>query len=106
MIMIFWPLISQVFDQVFLWPQLLSITNEIYKAFDSSPSLDVREFFLNLSKAFDRIWHDGLMYKLKLAMDAKRFADDTSLYSIFHYSTASSVSLNDEYLTNWRGYLT
>ena len=45
--------------------QLLSITHEIYKAFDANPSLDVRGVFLDLSKAFDRVWHDGLMYKLK-----------------------------------------
>ena len=44
--------------------QLLSITHEIYKAFDANPSLDVRGVFLDLSKAFDRVWHDGLMYKL------------------------------------------
>ena len=46
--------------------QLLSITHEIYKAFYTNPSLDVREPFLDLSKAFDRVWHDGLMYKLKI----------------------------------------
>ena len=36
--------------------QLLSITHEIYKAFDANPSLEVRGVFLDLSKAF-------LMYK-------------------------------------------
>ena len=41
--------------------QLLSITHEIYKAFDANPSLEVREVFLDLSKAFDKVWHDGLM---------------------------------------------
>ena len=45
--------------------QLLSITHEIYKAFDANPSLDVRGFFPDLPKAFDRVWHDGFMYKLK-----------------------------------------
>ena len=45
--------------------QLLSITHEIYKAFDANPSLEVRGVFLDLSKAFDKVWHDGLMYKLK-----------------------------------------
>ena len=45
--------------------QILSITPEIYKTFDTNPSLDVRGVFLDLSKAFDRVWHDGLMYKLK-----------------------------------------
>ena len=45
--------------------QLLSITHEIYKTFDANPSLDIRGVFLDLSKAFDRVWHDGLTYKLK-----------------------------------------
>ena len=37
--------------------QLLSIT--------CNPPLDVRSVYLDISKAFDRIWHDGLIYKLK-----------------------------------------
>ena len=37
--------------------QLLSITHDIYKAFDGNPSLEVRGVFLDISKAFDRVWH-------------------------------------------------
>ena len=44
--------------------QLLSITHEIYSAFNFNPSLEVRAVFLDLSKAFDKVWHDGLVYKL------------------------------------------
>ena len=36
--------------------QLLSITREIYKAFDANPSLDVRGVFLDLSKNLHRVW--------------------------------------------------
>ena len=43
--------------------QLISITHEIYKSFDSKH--DVRAVFLDISKAFDRVWHEGLIYKLK-----------------------------------------
>ena len=45
--------------------QLVSITHEIYSAFDCNPSLEVRGVFLVLSKAFDKLWLDRLIYKLK-----------------------------------------
>ena len=45
--------------------QLIAITYNVFSAFDTNPSLEVRGVFLDLSKAFDRVWHDGLLYKLK-----------------------------------------
>ena len=45
--------------------QLILIVHEIYNAFDVNPSLEVRGVFLDISKAFDRVWHKGLLYKLK-----------------------------------------
>ena len=43
--------------------QLLSITHEIYRSFDDE--LEVRSVFLDVSKAFDKIWHEGVIFKLK-----------------------------------------
>ena len=45
--------------------QPLSITHKIYKAFDCNPLVDVRGTFLDISKSFEKVWHDSLIYKLK-----------------------------------------
>ena len=45
--------------------QLLSIIHEIQTAFDENPTVDVRGVFLDISKAFDKVWHDGVIFKLK-----------------------------------------
>ena len=41
--------------------QLLSITYEIFKSFDANPSLDICGIVLDISKAFDRVWHKVLI---------------------------------------------
>ena len=43
--------------------QLLSITHEIYKSFDDG--LEVSCVFLDISRAFDKVWHEGVIFKLK-----------------------------------------
>ena len=43
--------------------QLLSITHNICKSFDDG--YEVRGVFLDISKAFDKVWHDGLIFKLQ-----------------------------------------
>ena len=40
--------------------QLISITHEIYEALDAG--LEVRSVFLDISKAFDKVWHEGVLY--------------------------------------------
>ena len=43
--------------------QLLCITHDIYQSFDDG--LKTRAVFLDILKAFDKLWHEGLLYKLK-----------------------------------------
>ena len=43
--------------------QLLSITHKIYNSFDDR--IQFRDAFLDISKAFDKVWHEGLILKLK-----------------------------------------
>ena len=45
--------------------QLLLLIDEIHQAFENRNSLEVRAVFLDISKAFDKVWHDGLIFKLK-----------------------------------------
>ena len=45
--------------------QLLSIVHDIYASFDCNPPRDVRGIFLDISKAFDRVWHEELICKVK-----------------------------------------
>ena len=44
--------------------QLLSVVHDIHKSLDSNPPLEVREIFVDISKAFDKVWHDGFIYKI------------------------------------------
>ena len=43
--------------------QLVDIYNTFCKALDEGK--EVRAVFLDISKAFDRVWHESLLFKLK-----------------------------------------
>ena len=45
--------------------QLIELVNVIHKSFDKRGSYEVRSVFLDISKAFDKVWHEGLIFKLK-----------------------------------------
>ena len=45
--------------------QLLFLVHSIQNSFDHYDSREVRSVFLDISKAFDKVWHMGLIYKLK-----------------------------------------
>ena len=43
----------------------MSIVHEINSSFDCDPTIDVSGVFLDISKAFDKVWHEGILFKLK-----------------------------------------
>ena len=45
--------------------QLLPIVLNLYKAFNTYPSLETYCVFLDISKDFEKVWHEGLVFKLK-----------------------------------------
>ena len=60
-------LISQVFVHSILVQlnQLLSINHEIFSNFDCDPPKNICAVFLDISKAFGKIWLPGLIFKIK-----------------------------------------
>ena len=43
--------------------QLLSITTTIFESFEEYD--ETRAIFMDISKAFDKVWHDGFVLKLQ-----------------------------------------
>ena len=44
--------------------QLIDLVHDIQMSFDDRKCLEVRAVFLDISKAFDKVWHEGLLFKL------------------------------------------
>ena len=81
--------------------QLLAITHEIFEAFDCNPPLEVRSVFLDISKAFDKVWHEDLLYKLK------SIGISGGLYNLLENSLSDSfqrVILNGQF-SSWKPIL-
>ena len=73
--------------------QLISITHEKYASFDANSSLQGRGIFLDISKAFDRVWHEGLFYKIK-CIGVK--GDLLALIEFFLFERQQRVALNGQ----------
>ena len=45
--------------------QLLSVVHKLFEAFHAYPHLETCVVFHDMFKAFDKVWHQGLIFKLK-----------------------------------------
>ena len=77
--------------------QLISIVHNIYADFDHNPSLEVRGNFLDISKAFDKVWHEGLLYKLESLGISRKLLN---LFRSFLNDRHQRVVLNGQ-LSDW-----
>ena len=77
--------------------QLIPKVHNIYADFDHNPSLEVRGNFLDISKAFDKIWHEALLNKLEsLGISGNLL----NLFCSFLNDRQQRVVLNGQ-LSNW-----
>ena len=66
--------------------------------FDANPSLEVHGVFLDLSKVFDRVWHEGLLRK---PMNSRINGNLNDLIEPFLHNRRQRVVLNDQ-SSNWK----
>ena len=62
----------------------ISITYTTVKAFDCNPPLELHSVYLNISKAFGRVCHDGLVYILKRCGVSGQFLPLVQSFLMFH----------------------
>ena len=82
--------------------QLFAITHKIFEVFDCNPSLEVRSVFLDMSKAFEKVWHQGLLYKVNSMGISGELYDLLGNYLSGRFQ---SVVLNGQ-ISSWKRVLT
>ena len=78
--------------------QLLSITHNIFQSFDANPFLEVRGVYLDVNKVFDKVWHEGILFKLRsIGIKGKSL----ELLENFLYNRYQRVVLNGQ-SSSWK----
>ena len=78
--------------------QLLPIVHEIHASFDCHSLKGVRGFFLDISKAFERVRHEELIYKMQCLSVKVKFL---KLLQGFLYNRHQMVSLQHGTSISW-----
>ena len=81
--------------------QLVSIVHDIYANFDQHPALKMRANFLDILEAFDKVWHEGLLFKLE---HMRISGNLLSLLKSFLSDRLQQVVLNGQ-CSNWSSVL-
>ena len=79
--------------------QLLAITQDIFNSFENN--CETRAVFLDISKAFDKVWHKGLIFKLasngiegNILNLLKNFLSDRYQRTVLNGTTSDWLPLN------------
>ena len=75
----------------------MTIVHHIYANIDHNPSLEVRGNFLDISKAFDKVWHERFLYKLESLGIQENLLN---LFCSFLNDKHQRVVIND-HLSDW-----
>lgn len=72
----------------------LSFVHSIYVDFDQSSSLEVRANVSEISKVFKKVWHIGLLYKLKTVGIS---GESKKIFQIFFSNRLQKIVLNRQF---------
>ena len=78
-----------------------SAVHYIYVNFDQYPTLEMRANFLDISKAFGKVWHEGLIFKLESTGISENLP---SLFKSFLSNRFQRVVLNGQ-CSSWSSVL-
>ena len=82
--------------------QLSAITQETFAAFDFNLPLEVRSVYFNISKTFEKVWHEGLLNKVKsLGISGELY----NLLENYLSGRLQRVALNGQ-MSSWKPVLT